>query len=195
MRWENLFDDLESQLEQGLSAEEVDLRAEEERLRLGRLGMRDRLVALHSAGGDIHVVLANEQPLVVRPLAFGRDWLSGALVEQTRRKPQCILPIAAIAALTLSREQVTASVDPPAAEHRTPNLADRLGLPFVLRDLCRRRSAVRVTTMQATHHGTIDRVGRDHLDLAMHLPGDARRESAISQYRVVPFEQLLLIQV
>ena len=46
MRWDNLFDDLESQLEQGLTAEELDLKAEEERLRLGRLGLRDRIVAI-----------------------------------------------------------------------------------------------------------------------------------------------------
>ncbi len=43
MRWDNLFDDLESQLEQELGAEDVDLLAEEERLRLGRLALRDRL--------------------------------------------------------------------------------------------------------------------------------------------------------
>jgi hypothetical protein len=49
MRWDNLFDDLESQLEQELSAEEIDLQAEEERLRLARLGIRDRLRSLHAA--------------------------------------------------------------------------------------------------------------------------------------------------
>ena len=49
MRWDNLFDDLESQLEQGLTAEEVDLRAEEERLRLGRLGLRERIAAILQA--------------------------------------------------------------------------------------------------------------------------------------------------
>ncbi|MDI1335854.1 MAG: hypothetical protein PSU94_06675, partial [Lacunisphaera sp.] len=48
MRWEHLFDDLESQLEQELTAEELDLEGEEERLRLGRLSVRDRLVALAS---------------------------------------------------------------------------------------------------------------------------------------------------
>jgi len=46
MRWDNLFDDLESQLELELGAEDLDLVAEEERLRLGRLALRDRLVAL-----------------------------------------------------------------------------------------------------------------------------------------------------
>ena len=49
MRWDRLFDDIESQLERELSAEELDLAAEEERVRLARLGMRDRLVALRAA--------------------------------------------------------------------------------------------------------------------------------------------------
>jgi hypothetical protein len=49
MRWDSLFDDLESQLKQELTAEEVDLQAEEERLRLARLGIRDRLRSLHLA--------------------------------------------------------------------------------------------------------------------------------------------------
>jgi len=51
MRWDSLFDDLESQLEQELGAEEGDLLAEEERLRLGRLTLRDRLVAMTGPGG------------------------------------------------------------------------------------------------------------------------------------------------
>ena len=45
MRWDKLFDDLESQLEREITAEELDLDAEEERLRLGRLSVRERLVA------------------------------------------------------------------------------------------------------------------------------------------------------
>ena len=48
MRWDNLFSDLESQLEYGLHAEENDLHDEEERLRLGRLSLRDRLLQLAS---------------------------------------------------------------------------------------------------------------------------------------------------
>lgn len=46
MRGDNLFSDLESQLEFGLTAEEDDLQAEGERLRIGRLGIRDRIMAM-----------------------------------------------------------------------------------------------------------------------------------------------------
>ncbi len=53
MRWDHLFDDLEGQLERELTAEEQDLGIEEERLRLGRLSVRDRVAALHEAGHPI----------------------------------------------------------------------------------------------------------------------------------------------
>jgi hypothetical protein len=38
MRWNNLFDDLAGQLERELGAEDRDREADEERLRIGRLG-------------------------------------------------------------------------------------------------------------------------------------------------------------
>jgi hypothetical protein len=44
-------------------------------------------------------------------------------------------------------------------------------------------------------HGTIDRVGRDHLDLAVHEAGQSRRQSAVQQYRVIPLDQLLLVRL
>ena len=57
MRWDHLFDDLESQLEQELGAEEADLLAEEERLRLGRLALRDRFRALLARAPEVPVRL------------------------------------------------------------------------------------------------------------------------------------------
>ena len=51
MRWDSLFDDLEGQLAREKSLEETDLAAEEERLRLGRLDLRERLIAIHAASG------------------------------------------------------------------------------------------------------------------------------------------------
>ena len=46
MRWDNLFDDLEAQLEYEADAERDELLAEDERLRLGRLSLRDRLSSI-----------------------------------------------------------------------------------------------------------------------------------------------------
>jgi hypothetical protein len=198
MRWDNLFDDLEGQLEQELSAEEIDLQAEEERLRLGRLSVRDRIMAMHESGGirePIRVVLANGMTVAVLPKTVGRDWISGDLVDESARESQCILPVAAVASLVLSRDQIAHSLDASGAQEPTTGLSGRLGLGFVLRDLCRRRRAIEVQLASGTLQGTIDRVGRDHLDLALHDADTPRRENAVTQYRLVPFDQIQLVRV
>lgn len=197
MRWDNLFDDLESQLEQELGAEETDLRAEEERLRLGRLTVRDRLFALGAGGDDgpVKVALINGSTLDLRPRTFGRDWISGDIVDQTARDAQFILPLDAIASLMLTRSQVSTSLEETVGIESERGLSRRLGLAFVLRDLCRRRQSVELVMTEAVINGTIDRVGRDHLDLAVHEAGTARRESLVSHYKVLPFARLLLVRV
>jgi hypothetical protein len=197
MRWTNLFDDLESQLEHELGAEEVDLRGEEERLRLGRLSLRDRLVRLHTAFGGREYSVRVEVGgalLRVQPSGFGRDWMSGELVGETARRRPVVVPLPAIESLLLDREQLAPSL--AAAPATTgEGLSARLGLAFVLRDLCRRRAAVDLVLSAGALHGTIDRVGRDHCDLAVHEAGEPRREAAVVQYRVVPLGQLLLVRM
>lgn len=200
MRWDNLFDDLEGQLELELGAEEIDLRAEEERLRLGRLSLRDRVMSVHDAQSraaaySIAVELVSGERLTVHPLAFGRDWFSADLVDDSSRRAQCIIPFAGLRGLLLTREQVVASLRARPEGEAERTLAARLGLPFVLRDLCRRRKALELRMPGATFHGTIDRVGRDHIDLAVHEPGTARRESAVAQYRVVPLALISLVRL
>jgi hypothetical protein len=200
MRWDNLFDDLEGQLERELSAEELDLEAEEERLRLSRLGIRDRLQSLHlHASGErertLRLTLSDGMRLAFSATSFGRDWMVGESVEESGQRPSCIVPIDAIDGISLSAVQVRLSLtsvergDPPGS------LSARLGLPFVLRDLCRRRKQVELRLATGSLRGTIDRVGRDHLDLAVHDAGDPRRESAVSEYRVVRLAQVLLVRL
>jgi hypothetical protein len=193
MRWDSLFDDLESQLERERTAEELDLEAEEERLRLGRLGMRDRLLALAAAPGErpVRLALAGGTRILVRPHTIGRDWMSGALPEGR----QCVVPLASIASVSLSQVEVATSLSgEDAAGRPRDTVSGRLGLPFVLRDLCRRRRQVDVTTLDGVLVGTIDRVGRDHVDLAVHEAGTARRESAVREVLIVPIDRLVLVR-
>lgn len=188
MRWDDLFADLEGQLEQGLGAEDLDLAAEEERLRLGRLGLRDRLAAL--AGEELALELRDGSRLPFRIETIGRDWVSGMAAESRGRS--CVVPIDAVAAILPGPDLVPASL---AGQDEHPDaLSRRLGLPFVLRDLCRRRSPVAVTTTTRALHGTIDRVGRDHLDLAEHDPGEPRRAAAVRSIRILPFSAILLVR-
>jgi hypothetical protein len=191
MRWDKLFDDLESQLERELTAEELDLDAEEERLRLGRLTLRDRLVA--APGAELSLSLVDGTSLVVRAVTIGRDWFSADIVDDSPTRRQCIVPIAAIASLALPTDLVVASLAARADPH--PALTARLGLAFVLRDLCRRRRPVRLVVAGGVVHGTIDRVGRDHLDLAVHEAGSARRESAVREVRMIALTAVQLVRL
>jgi hypothetical protein len=207
MRWDNLFDDLEGQLEREMSAEETDVHAEEERLRLARLSLRERVMALRrSAGGNnpLRVTLINGQNVGLLPAAFGRDWFSADIVDDSSRSARCLVPLAAIAGITISLEQIPVSLDRESPRDTAPgarvprhddadSLSARLGLPFVLRDLCRRRAAVEVATVVGRHHGTIDRVGRDHFDLAEHERGVPRRSEAVSGYRILPIAHIAIV--
>ncbi len=196
MRWDNLFDDLEGQLENEVDAEDLDVRAEEERLRLGRLGLRDRLVALASHSPEvIKCVLEDGQVLSLESFSLGRDWLAGRVVTDLPRPVRCLIPLEAIRALLLTQRQITTSLGETEPDDPPNSLSRRLGIGFVLRDLCRRRIAVEIVLQDGIIHGTIDRVGRDHFDLAIHERGSARRESAVSHYRVVPLAQLVLVRL
>ena len=197
MRWDSLFDDLEGQLEHELRAEELDQHAEEERVRIGRLALRDRLLAVQDgaerdADRAVRIILNSGEQVEVRTLSFGRDWFTAQLVGDGRRPVQCLVPLSGVATLVLTRAQLELSLA-PAPEQST--LAARLTLPFVLRDLCRRRAAVDVRTVLGDVHGTIDRVGRDHFDLATHESGKPRRERSVIDYRTIPLGQLLFLRL
>lgn len=195
MRWDNLFDDLEGQLEDGLSAEEADARAEEERLRRGRLTLRDRLQAVARADPalPLRLRLGSGEVVGVRPLTFGRDWLSGELVGETSRKVQIVVPIGAIAGLLLDGPASTYPAAEATVEER--GLTAKLGLAFMLRDLCRRRVALEIVTLAGILRGTIDRVGRDHLDLALHEAGRSRSAGSLTGVEIVSFAAILAVRI
>lgn len=199
MRWSNLFDDLSGQLEHELTAEELDLRGEEERLRIARLSLRDRLIALGAHAGPaseacLRLELADGSPIAVSPQSFGRDWFSGVVTSGSGRSRSVIVPLGAIASVLLEPERIARSIraHPDAEESR---LSARLGLPFVLRDLSRRRVRVELVTSSGVIGGTVDRVGRDHLDIAEHGEDEPRRTRAVRTVRMLAVDQLLLIRL
>jgi len=186
VRWQNLFDDLESQLETELGAEEVDLLAEEERLRLGRLSLRDRIRALHEAtpASPLGVTLRGGDRVALTLAAIGRDWLAGELDAGILRS--AIVPFPAVVSLDPVGAQLAASLRAEATPEPPTALSARLGLAFVLRDLCRRRTAVEVHLAAERLHGTIDR--------AEHAPGEPRRTAAVARIRIVAFAGLDLVK-
>jgi hypothetical protein len=199
MRWDHLFDDLESQLEQELGADDLDLLVEEERLRLGRLALRDRLRGIMAASGTdrpLQLLLIDGSRIALAPGAIGRDWLAGELHGHPSRAASCVVPFVSIAGCLPDAVQAAASTTGEAGEGSVVagSLGARLGLAFVLRDLCRRRTPVRISTLIEQLHGTIDRVGRDHFDLAEHEPDVARRDNAVHAHRILPTAHLVMLR-
>lgn len=190
MRWDELFDDLESQLASERDAEERDAWADEERIRIGRLSLRERLEA-HGAGSRATDALTLEltagDRLVLRPTTFGRDWVSGETVTAGSRGRGCIVPLASISAVSIPPAEVARSLAPLPSAGPGPRVSERIGLPFVLRDLCRRRVTVEVHTPGDVRPGTIDRAGRDHLDLAVHERDLGRRQRHVTRILLIPF--------
>jgi hypothetical protein len=187
MRFDLLFDDLEAQLETRLAAEGAQQRGEEERLRAARTALRERIAALaETAGGSIRLRLIDGSVVDLAPATVGRDWLAAELPGGG----QCVVPLAAVASLALTTAQVAASrerMPEPQPGQPKGGITAKLGIGVVLRDLARRRVPLDVVTRAepAPVHGTIDRVGADHLDLAVHERDAARRASSVLEHRVI----------
>lgn len=172
MRWQNLFDDLESQLEGEADAEHLEVLAEEERLRLARLGIRDRVAALRDrdAQSEVAIVTASGERLRLALSACGRDWIAGERDSGSARS--VVVPISGIAAMDLEPRLVPASLAGSSGAESPVALSARLGVAVVLRDLARRRCPVEVLVAGERRFGRVERVGRDHVDLAEHPAGE-----------------------
>jgi len=187
MRWERLIDDLAAQIDHEQREEERALALEEERHRLGRLTLRDRVRALHGAGLPVRCELVDGRALTLVPDSIGRDWLAGSA--EVHLGARVIVHFPAVEAILPVRDELAASLE-PLPESPTA-LAARIGFGFLLRDLARRRSPVLVHGVAGTDwHGTIDRVGADHVELALHARGVPRREAEVRGYRLVPFDRI-----
>lgn len=186
MRFDLLFDDLEGQLESQLAAEGAQQRGEEERLRAARTTLRERLgVLAGTPAAGIRLRLIDGSAVELTLATVGRDWLAA----QLPGGGECVVPLGSIASVAMSAAQLAASRERmPEPQPGAPGpLTAKIGIGVVLRDLARRRVPVDVLTRAepAPAHGTIDRVGADHLDLAVHERGAVRRESSVLEHRVV----------
>lgn len=190
MRWERFFEDLEHQLDSEWEAERAVLDSEAERLRMSRLTLRDRLAVLAEDSDEVAIDLAGSAAtLRGRLTGVGADWCS---LELGADGHGALVPLGAIAAVGAARPALIRSTRPTGAA----DITDRMTLGFVLRDAARRRGAVRVHTVAGgAHTGTIDRAGRDHLDLALHDVNVPRRDAAVAGLRVIPFSIVTWVQL
>lgn len=182
MRWEDLFRDLEAQLEAAEQAELAAEVADRTRAEAARLRMADRLAPAAGHGVRLHVRGAGQ--VSGRLVSVGSEWL---LLDESGR--QVLVPLRAVlAAGGLGR----LSRDPEAPVGR---VAARLGLSSALRGVARDRLPVSVWLLDgAVLTGTLDRVGVDFLEIAEHSSGEPRRSAELTAVRTVPFEAIAAVR-
>lgn len=182
VRWQSLFDDLEAQLAAAADAELAGEVAERSRLEAGRLRLSDRLAV--APGAQVAVVVQGAGVARGTLLEAGVDWL---LLDEGASR-EALVPLAAVLGLT--------GVGGPAAVPGTEGqVGRRWDLRHALRGLARGRVGVALTLRDGSIvTGTLDRVGADHLDLAEHGAGEARRPSAVRAVRLVPLVALSLVR-
>jgi len=177
MRWEQLFADLEARFaaaaDDDLSAEVADrIRSE-----AARVGLAERLAA--AAGATVRVVALGGASAAGTVRRAGPDWLLLAEAHGA----DVLVPFAAVAAVS----GVPRGVAGPGGGGV---VGARLGLGSALRAVARDRLPVVLQLVDGTTtSGTVERVGRDHLEVA-----DTVVRGAASATVIVPVSALAMLR-
>lgn len=183
MRWTELFRDLEGQAEAAAAAELAGEVAERTRLESARIRLVDRLRA--AAGRELALTVQGMGALRGAAADCGPDWL--LLVEEGGR--EALVPLASLLGVVGLDAKVAAE---PGSEGQ---VGARCGLGVVLRALARDRATVACTVLDGTTAiGTVERVGADHLELAVHPPGERRARGPAQGLRLIPFAALAVVR-
>jgi hypothetical protein len=181
--WDPFLSELELQFAAQEQAERRLAATETERVRIAELALTDRLSALAEVRAAVALWVAGAAPVRGRLVLAGPDW---AAIED-EASALSLVAVGAIVRIDLPPVTIADSVREISAPRP---LRARMGLAWMLRELGRRRVGVRVWDVDGNIvTGTIDRVGTDHLDLAVHDAGQSRRE-AVGDIRVVPLVRL-----
>ncbi|MBX6370722.1 MAG: hypothetical protein IRZ02_00495 [Acidothermus sp.] len=181
-RWSRLFNDLEGQLAAAQEAADAAEAADRVRAEVLQIRLIDRLWG--SIGRSIRLRLGPGDTLAGRLVTAGEGWV---LLEEGDRETLVFLP----------RVQAIDGLDPrtaASAEVMGP-LAARVGPGHTLRRMLRDRAPVGVRLDDGTIlTGTLDRVGRDFIDLAQHDPGDVPRARAIRSLLTIPWPSIVWVR-
>jgi hypothetical protein len=164
VRWEALFADLEARAAAFERAERDVEIADRTRVETAAVRLCDRLAA--ALGRPLRLRCVAGFAVTGRLAHVGSDWL---LVDEGSGREALVALAAVIAVSGVGRHAVDVAADGV--------VATRLGVRHALRGIARDRSVVRVGLMDGTTLvGTIDRVGQDYVDLAVHPEIRRRRE-------------------
>lgn len=177
MRWDRLFEDLEGQLlEESIAQRDADvverIRAERARITLGeRLRRHD---------GPIHLVLLRGRLIVGDLLDAGAGWV---VVQDGARGPalvptDAVVEIEGLGWAGQDREGVFA----------------QLGIGHPLRALARDRAVVEIEdVIGRSLVGTIDAVGADAFEVALHPRDEPPRPANVWRRPTIPFRAIVCV--
>jgi len=188
MRWEQLFTDLDARFEELADADMMAELADRQRVAAGAISMVERISG--ALGHQIRV-RTNVGITVTGALRkVGPDWL---LLSEG---PGCETVLAARAITVV--EGLLAATGVPIT-----SLGLRLNLRFALRGLARDRSPVALVVaggvgdpvgLATELTGTIDRIGADFLEIALHAPWELRRAASVRAVVLVPLTAVVFIR-
>lgn len=183
MRWNELFADLEAQAEAWQVAERDAEVAELTRLETSQLRLASRLAA--AAGAPLRIRCLGGTVLSGRIGRSGPGWL---LLDEGAGR-EALLPVPAVVSVAgLGRWSGSPGVSAPAMR-AVP------GFGSVLRAVARDRSVLRVSLTDSTVlDGTLDRVGADFVELAVHAAGEPRRRAEVREVLVLPVDALAVLR-
>jgi hypothetical protein len=173
MRWDRLFADIEAQLSAEGEAELGGEIADRTRRERALVGLHERLLAATGRAG-ITVQAAGLGVVQGHVADVGADWL----LMRASGDREHLVPFTAMTWVS----GLGGRIAPPSAVARS------FAIGAALRGLSRDRSSVTVVTRDGGRHtGTIDGVGADALDLAVHAADVPRRPEHVLDVRTVPF--------
>ncbi len=174
MSMEHLFEELESQLGTSLESQFTSRLEDEERHRRAQLTLRDRFVQLKRTHSKVTAHFVSEHCLTFSITNVGKDWISAQIVQPYGSIGSAIIPIWSLLRVELPADSVQASLGTSLGTVSDvalnevvggTRLKEHVGCGFILRDLGRRRKQLSIQTSRQRFSGTIDHVGKDHLDL------------------------------
>ncbi|MFC7402036.1 hypothetical protein [Citricoccus sp. GCM10030269] len=180
MRWDGLFADLEAQLAQSQWQVTEAEAAEMTRGEWAGISLEDRLRGARGARVAVH--LEGGERLDMTLSTVGSNWFGG-----TDGNGSLVVNSASV----MTVEGQLASTQP---EHSVGRR--NLGVGSLYRSLSRARAGVVVWGRdgRVLGEGTIDRVGADHFDVAVHPRDEQRRHRNIRGVKTVPFNAVRLVR-
>lgn len=189
MRWERLFQDLEDQLDRETDAELEDIARDEERLRIARMSLMERVRDFLGLPREVPAltISVSQLNLASAVVRCGRDWILVQVHEPASLTGTALVPVTAVRSVRIGATSLSDLSRP----HRDASVGTERGLSsdiaftFVLRDLCRRRRHVTLRCGMTETSGTIERVGKDHIDIAVHPARLPRSVQSVSHVEIV----------